>query len=84
MATFTDKQFYILGGAALVIGGFAIWKLKQGAQAVAEFTEEVVTEDLNPTSDQNLAYRGVNGIGSALTGEEDFRLGRWIYKAIHE
>ena len=83
MATFTDKQLIGLGVAAALVGGLALWQLRKAAAATAEFAEEVVTEDLNPVSDQNLAYRGVNGIGAALTGEEDFRLGRWIYDITH-
>ncbi|MBB1602550.1 hypothetical protein [Variovorax sp. UMC13] len=38
---------------------------------------------LNPTSDQNLAYRGVNAVGNALTGDGDFSLGSWIYDRLH-
>lgn len=38
---------------------------------------------LNPTSDQNLAYRGVNAVGSRLTGDSDFSLGSWLYDQVH-
>lgn len=34
---------------------------------------------LNPTSDQNWAYRGVNAAGASLTGKPDFDLGGWTY-----
>jgi hypothetical protein len=34
---------------------------------------------INPGSDQNLAYRGVNALGGSLTGQGDsFALGSWI------
>lgn len=38
---------------------------------------------VNPVSDQNLAYTGVNKIGSAVTGDKDFSLGVWIYDKTH-
>ncbi len=80
---FTNKQMIGLGVAAVVVGGLAIWQIKKGAQAAAQITEEVITEDLNPVSDQNLAYRGVNGVGAALTGDNEFTLGRWLYEITH-
>lgn len=42
-----------------------------------------VVDAVNPASPENLAYRGVNGIGAALTGEESFTLGGWIYDVTH-
>ncbi|MFC3151801.1 hypothetical protein ACFOEK_12245 [Litoribrevibacter euphylliae] len=80
---FTDKQLIGLGVAAAVVGGLVIWQASKAAKAAAEFTEEVITEDLNPVSDQNLAYSGVNGVGAALTGDEDFKLGRWLYEKLN-
>ena len=34
---------------------------------------------VNPTADTNLAYRGINAIGSGLTSDPDFNLGGWVY-----
>lgn len=42
-----------------------------------------VVDKVNPASDKNLAYQGVNGIGSALTGDSDFTLGGWAYDSTH-
>lgn len=39
---------------------------------------------INPTSDRNLAYRGVNAIGAAVSGRDSFSLGSWIYDLTHE
>lgn len=36
----------------------------------------------NPTSDQNLAYSGVNAVGSALSGDADWSLGVAVYEAV--
>lgn len=38
---------------------------------------------LNPTSDRNLAYRGVNAVGAAISGRDSFSLGSWIYDLTH-
>lgn len=71
----------VLAGTGLVV--YTAWKVKQGAEAVSDAVGEVITEDLNPVSDQNLAYRGVNAIGAAISGDDSFSLGSWIYEITH-
>ncbi len=39
---------------------------------------------VNPASDQNLAYRGVNAVGAAISGRDSFSLGSWVYDLFHE
>lgn len=34
---------------------------------------------INPVSNQNFVYKGVNSLGSAITGDEDYDFGKWIY-----
>jgi len=70
---------YVMGGvilAAIAAVAYVAWK---GA-AVAK---QVVTKDLNPASTDNLAYRGVNGLGAAISGDRSFSLGSAIYDATH-
>jgi hypothetical protein len=38
-----------------------------------------VANSVNPTSDKNLVYRGVNQVGEVLTGDASFSLGSWLY-----
>jgi hypothetical protein len=38
-----------------------------------------VAEAVDITSDTNLAYRGVNAVGTALTGDPSWSLGSWLY-----
>lgn len=38
---------------------------------------------LDVTSQNNVIYTGVNGIGSAVSGDENFTLGGWIYDITH-
>lgn len=68
--------------AAMALVGVAVYKFtKKEATAAAEVAEKVVTEKLNPNSQENVVYGAVNGIGETLTGEDDFNLGHWIYDA---
>lgn len=56
-----------------------LWYLKkQAGDAVA-----AVGTAVNPTSDQNLAYRGVNGVGQAISGDDDWSLGSWMYDVMN-
>lgn len=38
---------------------------------------------VKPSSPDNIVYRGVNGIGGAISGERDWTLGGWIYDITH-
>lgn len=69
-------------GAGVVAYKFAS-ALKQAGGDVAVAVKKVVTEDLNPVSDKNLAYTAVNSVGSSLTGDSSFSLGSWIYDKLH-
>jgi len=42
-----------------------------------------VAPRVNPASDQNLIYSGVNGIGGALSGDKDWTLGNWLFDVTH-
>jgi hypothetical protein len=42
-----------------------------------------VPAPVNPGSDQNVIYRGVNAAGSAATGDGSFSLGGWLYDLTH-
>jgi hypothetical protein len=44
---------------------------------------KAVGQAVNPVSDQNIFYSGTNAIGGALTGDQNFSLGVWVYDALH-
>lgn len=46
-------------------------------------TVSAVGTGLNPASPDNYAYRGVNSVGAALTGQESFSLGSYLYDLTH-
>ncbi len=60
------------GGAVDLVGG------------VVRGVVEALPEEIRPTSDQNLIYRGVNAVGGAVSGEGSaWTLGGWIYDITH-
>lgn len=67
-------------GNAISSAGSAIYS---GVSGAADFVGQQVTTTLNPASDQNFIYRGVNGIGSGITGDRDWSLGSWLYDVTH-
>lgn len=56
----------VLAGTAVVL--FGLWKVKQGAGAAADAVEEVLTVKLNPVSDGNAVYGGVNALIGCADG----------------
>lgn len=72
------ENWLVLGAACL--GGYLIYKgVTKGAAGV----KKVITENLNPTSDQNLAYRAASAVVQGLTGDKTATLGTKIYDWLH-
>ncbi len=65
------------GAAVVVIGALYLLARKAGAAVVA------VGQAVNPVSDKNIAYQGVNAAGAAVTGDSEFSLGTWLYNVTH-
>lgn len=63
----------ILGAVALGAVGLFL-AARKGAQVVKENINLV-----NPASDENLAYRGVNAVGAAVSDDENFDLGKSLF-----
>lgn len=75
MKKWTPKTTLIVAGVAVI----GLWYLKgRAARAISEAGQAI-----NPTNNQNVFYRGVNGVGEAVTGDDDFSLGGWIYDKVH-
>lgn len=73
----------VLYGVMAVAVIYVVYNGKKAVSAVVDTAKNVVAKDLNPASDQNLAYRGVNKVGEAITGESNWTLGGWIYDITH-
>ena len=70
-----NKQFYTL----VVIGGVAAYLLKEGiGNAVVRAGDAV-----NPVNPDNIFYGGVNAVGGALSGDDNFSLGSWIFDKVN-
>ena len=74
MMRFTAGALIALAGL-LAVGGAVYVMRKKGA---------AVVDALNPASENNLAYRGVNALGSFATGDDHFTLGGFVYDQTHE
>lgn len=71
-----DKGTIIAGTVAIIVLYlFVKGEVKTAAAAVGTA--------INPTSDKNLAYQGVNGLGAAITGNSKFDMGSSIYDWFH-
>ena len=68
-----DASAVLVIGGVLAVGvlAYKLWPSSKTLSAVGDA--------LNPASDKNLAYRGVNAAGSFLTGDADYTLGGAIY-----
>lgn len=77
--------------AALAAAGYVAWQGYKKAGAIGQTAAQAwdsVTNGaakvggwVNPLSDQNLAYQGVNAAGSAYTGDSAWTLGGAVYEA---
>lgn len=70
--SFTNNQLIGIG----VVGVLALWYLKSKATE----TVKDVGNAVNPTNPDNVFYEGVNSVGGAVSGDQDFSLGVWLYE----
>lgn len=76
----------VLALAAVGVVGVAAFVLYSKRGAIAQGITDAgnaVGQAVNPTSDKNLAYRGVNAVGSAVSGDSSWSLGTWVYDLLH-
>lgn len=69
----TGTAVAVLGGV-VAIGAIGFFLYRKS---------NAVVDALNPASDKNIVYGGVNAVGSALTGDGSFALGSWFYDQTH-
>lgn len=74
-----------LGAAAVGVVYFSYKKLTGAAGEAFDAATGFASTTLNPASDQNLIYKGVNAVGAAATGDTSggWSLGGWIYDITH-
>jgi hypothetical protein len=72
-----------LGIAAGVLAIYAARKIEGETRETWKLAGEVVTHELNPTSPDNLAYRGVNSVGKIISADPQFSLGVWAWELLN-
>jgi hypothetical protein len=73
------KETAVAVAAAGAVGLVLYSVLKSEATEAAK----AVGRAIDPTSDQNVFYRGVNALGSSVTGDKHFTLGGWLYDLVN-
>lgn len=58
-----------------LFGVLAVWYVKRQATAIVEA--------VNPVSPDNVINQGVEAIGTAVSGEQGWTLGGWLYDITH-
>jgi len=85
MSVLSDKQFAAVSVGALAVGFLAIYASKGLIDKTAKAVGNSVVaagNAVNPASEKNLIYKGVNAIGDVFDdgGDNDsFSLGSWAY-----
>jgi hypothetical protein len=73
-----------LAAVAAVAGlGFVLYRNRGAIVSGVADAAGAVGQAVNPTSDRNLAYRGVNAVGGAVTGDASFSLGSWLWEKLN-
>lgn len=72
----SDRVMLYGAGVALVALAALGWYAQRKVAALP-------AGSFDPTSRENLAYKGANQIGAALTGDNDFALGAWLWEVSH-
>ncbi len=65
--------------AVAVVGGVALYLAEKKAREAAAD----IGHAINPVNNDNIFASGVDSVGAKLTGNENFRLGAWIYDLTH-
>lgn len=86
----TLKEDAIIIGAGLLVAYIAarylVSKVGETAGKAVDYVADAAQAAapyVNPASNQNVIYTGINGIGGAVSGEENWTLGGWLYDVTH-
>lgn len=82
MSALKVETIAVLGVALAAV--YLLSKAKDVVSDVASDAWDVASTKLNPVSDQNVAYQGVNSIGAWLSGNNKFDLGSSVYDVTHD
>jgi hypothetical protein len=72
----TDARVLAVAGAVVLVGAYYL--SRKGSEAA-----RTVASAIDPTSANNIFYRGVNGAGEVVSGNKDFSLGVWAWELLN-
>ena len=75
-ANTTAGQVTIIAAVGVGVLYFAERKARKVASDVGQA--------INPVNNDNIFAAGVDSVGAKLTGDDNFKLGAWIYDLFHE
>jgi hypothetical protein len=70
-------------GLGVIVGGFLLWRASQVAARVAGTAVDAAgaaAQAVNPLNNENVFASGVNAVGGAVTGTDDWSLGVAIWE----
>jgi len=77
-------QFLNTKAGMVVAVGATVLVLAYLAESKAKEVGSNVVDALDPTDPDNIFASGVDNVGATLTGNENFKLGAWVYDLFHE
>ena len=79
-----SQTVLILVAMAVVgVGGFMLYRKARAVGSAAVDTAKEAAWAVTPWNNDNVIYGGVNSAGAAITGDNNFSLGGWIYDKTH-
>jgi hypothetical protein len=73
-----NKQYF-----NTVVAGLTVVAIAWAAKRAYDKAGNILSTDLNPASDQNVAYKTVNAVGATASGDSNFSLGVWLWELFH-
>ncbi len=70
-------------GVGVLAGGVVLYFVGKKLFSVAGDAAAAVGNAVNPVSHDNLANRAVGAVGSALSGDDEWTLGGWLFDVTH-
>ena len=78
LAKFANTKVGMVAAVA-VVGVVVVYLAEKKAREAVG----TVGQAINPVNNDNIFASGVDSVGAKLTGDENFKLGAWIYDITH-
>lgn len=77
-------QFLNTKAGMVVAAGATVLVLAYFAEKKIRAVSTEVVDAIDPTDPDNIFATGVDNVGASLTGNENFKLGAWVYDLFHD